>query len=1023
MEQQKINFPMLVMVVLISAALFIGGWWRLRIDTDIVSSLPRDDALIADALHVFLNHPMQDQVTIDVGMQGGDLDLLVACGQEVARVLASSRLFESVGLTDMQSGLPLLAGRVAGGLPFLFTRAELERHVLPLLEPAEVRRVLARQHTRMLSMEGIGQSAFLAQDPLGLKDLVLARLIHLAPTQAVRFHQGELISEDGRHLLVVATPTASGTNTAFARELSLFFKQVAGDIEKKYAASGAKVTLTPVGAYRAALDNEEMVRQDVENAILYATLGIVVLLLLAFPRPLMGLLSLLPALVGAATALFVYSLIHPSISIMVLGFGGAIISITVDHGIAYLLFLDRPHATSGRTASHEVRAVGLLATLTTVGAFMALTFSSFPIFQQLGLFTALGIGFSFITVHLVFPLIFPTLAPASSRFLPLPGLARRIFSTGLAGALAALVLLIGLSFWSNPGFNVNLSAMNSVSDQTRSAEKTLTSVWGDIFSKVFVMTEAPNLKALQSEGDRLLAMIEADPMAELQQQIFLPSMVFPGNKRRAANLSAWKAFWNADRTASLKESLSSEGERLGFSAGAFDPFFKQIESPEDLLQTAQIPAELFPILGIVPGRAQILWRQVVSFGLPGTYSAQKFYQRYHSAARIFEPGLFSDRLGEVLFHTFLKLMVSIAVAVTVLLLFFFLDVRLTLVALLPMIFAFVCTLGSLNLLGRSIDIPGLMLAIVVLGMGIDYSLFLVRAYQRYGSTDNPHFSLIQLAVVMASVSTLIGFGVLIFARHSLLKSAGITSFLGIGFSLLGAALILPPFLENFFTGPASPAAAGMDIDARVRWRYRKMEAFTRMFARFKLWLDPMFAELEQQLACERTPKVLMDIGCGYGVPANWLAERYPGCMIYSIDPDYNRVHAASRTLDKRGKVVLGAAPDLPPAPDGVDVAFMLDMLHYLNDSDLELTLKRIREKLTAGGRLVLRVGMVPTRKWPWSFWLENFWIKVARQTAHYRDQGRIEALLARSGFNVQAISPSGRLGELVWFQAQKSDLN
>ena len=150
-----------------------------------------------------------------------------------------------------------------------------------------------------------------------------------------------LLSGDGRHLLVTAKPLAAGTNTASARKISELFIATAQEIGKRLCSRGVQVTLTPVGAYRAALDNERIIRHDVQLAIILATAGIAVLLLLSFSRPLIGLLSLVPAIAGTAAALFVYSLFHPSISIIMLGFGGAIISITVDHGITYLLFLDR----------------------------------------------------------------------------------------------------------------------------------------------------------------------------------------------------------------------------------------------------------------------------------------------------------------------------------------------------------------------------------------------------------------------------------------------------------------------------------------------------------------------------------------------------------------------------------------------------------------------------------------------------------------------------------------------------------
>ena len=131
---------------------------------------------------------------------------------------------------------------------------------------------------------------------------------------------------------------------------------------------------------------------------------------------------------------------------MVLGFGGAIISITVDHGIAYLLFLDRSHETRGKDASYEVRAIGIMAVITSIGAFLILSFSSFPTFTELGQFTALGILFSFLFVHSVFPRIFPVMVPSSDRALPLRSLVNSLYSTGRKGAIAAVVLFFGLLF-------------------------------------------------------------------------------------------------------------------------------------------------------------------------------------------------------------------------------------------------------------------------------------------------------------------------------------------------------------------------------------------------------------------------------------------------------------------------------------------------------------------------------------------------------------------------------------------------
>jgi predicted RND superfamily exporter protein len=63
--------------------------------------------------------------------------------------------------------------------------------------------------------------------------------------------------------------------------------------------------MTPVGAYRAALDNELSAKRNVKRAVLFSTVAIALLLFIGFPRPLIGLLSLLPAFAGTMMAFFV----------------------------------------------------------------------------------------------------------------------------------------------------------------------------------------------------------------------------------------------------------------------------------------------------------------------------------------------------------------------------------------------------------------------------------------------------------------------------------------------------------------------------------------------------------------------------------------------------------------------------------------------------------------------------------------------------------------------------------------------
>ena len=107
----------------------------------------------------------------------------------------------------------------------------------------------------------------------------------------------------------------------------------------------------------------------------------------------------------------------------------------------------------------------------------------------------------------------------------------------------------------------------------------------------------------------------------------------------------------------------------------------------------------------------------------------------------------------------------------------------------------------------------------------------------------------------------------------------------------------------------------------------------------------MFKELDKYV---QNPRRIIDIGCGYGVPATWLLEIYPQAKVYGLEPDEVRVLIASRVIGNRGSVVVGRAPDLPQVEGEVDYVLMLDMLHLISDKEVQIAFQRIYEKLSAG---------------------------------------------------------------------------
>ncbi len=1064
--QAEIRWSVVVFTFVVLALMAFFGQRQLHLDTNILSAMPQQDEALRDARYVFTQTPIMDRIVVDLEWQGkmSDKDQLVSVADRLTEKANASKLFQPIDNSAMAQSFTSLASQLAANLPLLFDRETLENEVLPKLSEQSIQATLQNYLNDLAGLEGIGQAQLFERDPLGLRNLILARLRYLLPDGENQLYKNHLFSADERHVLLSFQPLQSSMDNRYAEKIEGFFAKAKRDL---IAAGGGKskkandankkenilnsegnsslpVLLTPVGSYRAGLDNERTAKSDTVKAVLLATIGIALLLLLSFPRGPIGLLSLLPALAGTAAALFTLSFFYESVSILAIGFGGAIISITVDHGIAYFLFLDRNKETTGKEASHEVRAVGLIAVLTTIGAFLSLLISDFSVLGEIGLFAALGVGYSFVFVHSVFPLIFRRMPPARRQhglwLQRLPGkLAEKggwplCISMILLGIFAALIM--------RPEFRADLAAMNTVSAETLQAEEKVRTIWGDLTQRVYILIEAPEITELHRKADRLQQMLQDGVARGAVLPAATLSDIVPGAELAKKNLADWRNFWSDARQRQVREILLKQAEALGFRAETFSAFFEDLRRNDS--QPPKLNPSVFSLFGLEKNRQGDGWLLMSSLKPGPNYQADDLYRAVQDQklGRMLDARYFSNRLGRMLSDTFSHMFVLIGLGVTILVFFFFLDAWLVLLALAPVAFATVCTLATLTLIDHPIDIPGLMLTIVVLGMGIDYSLFFLRAQQRHFDAKSDAVRTIRLSVFLSACSTLIGLGVLALAEHSLLKSIGLTTFLGIGFSVLGTFTLLPPFLSrlyNFQPLIRETLEAGSKTHRRrILARYRHLEPQARLFARFKLKLDPMFSNLNE-LSREFIPAQarILDVGCGAGLPGLWLLTQRPDIRLTGIDPDAERVRIARRVwgvsensedtqnsndtengnsskADETVQVHIASAQQLPEMLHSFDVIMLLDMLHYLDDAEVATLFLNLEKLLQTQGRILLRVTLPGDKRFPWERWLEAGRLKLQRKPSYFRDLDALQTIIEQSDFRIvkQQVSQVGR--EETW---------
>jgi len=128
-------------------------------------------------------------------------------------------------------------------------------------------------------------------------------------------------------------------------------------------------------------------------------------------------------------------------------------------------------------------------------------------------------------------------------------------------------------------------------------------------------------------------------------------------------------------------------------------------------------------------------------------------------------------------------------------------------------------------------------------------------------------------------------------------------------------------------------------------------------------------------------------------------------------------------VGERGAIVQGRAPDLPAVPDPADAALMIDVIKYLTDDQLELTLERLSRQLRREGLLIIRARVPLEKGIGLPGVIEDIRTRVFGTKLHCRSVREIITKLIEAGFEIQAVEPSGRGRKKTWFIAQIRENN
>lgn len=673
---------------------------------------------------------------------------------------------------------------------------------------------------------------------------------------AVTPEEGYFWTENKRYLLLFVTPRKMGGNFTKGQESLIALRNTIAEVQTDFP--GIQVGVTGPGA----LDEDEMgvALKDMSLATLLSLAGVTILLVLfwrGIRRPLLEVTQLLVAL---SLTFGLTTLLIGHLNILSVSFAPMLLGLGIDYGVHWVSRYREEHETRGASKKEALQATMtklgpgvLLAGLAAALSFFPLVLTGFRGLMELGIICSIGI----ITATMMTLCLLPALILMFDKTKdtvgpPLPsGPVKPLLKFSKGQALLVLVIAcVGsvFSLWgaSQIRFDLNMLRLQSRKSESVKWEKKLIedskhpSMQGAVFARSLEEVEKKTkaLEALPSVSrvESVVSLLPPDQKEKidlLREMKPLLAGIHPFQiPSRTVNLSELNEilgrihFKMLDSGWEVHPSFKAQMEETGALISDLRQRFRFMERSRLLhrlqsFETALIGDlndkldDLQASINAPPMRVDDLPKTLLELfvGKNGLYLIRVF-----PARNIWEPeilGKFVDDLratdpeaigDPVTLYVFTKAFrdacivaaLYAAAFIFLLLLLTFRGVLPTLLAMMPLVVGTIWTFGVMHGFGIDLNLANSIFLPLVVGAGVEYGIIIVQRWrQREAGVILP--SSTGQGVILAGLTTTVGFGSLTLSSHQGLYSLGLLTMIG-SLVILAAAVILLPALLQLLTG-------------------------------------------------------------------------------------------------------------------------------------------------------------------------------------------------------------------------------
>lgn len=771
---------------------------KLTLETDLSAMMPKEKNQ-KDVTSVLTHSKSFDKIIVSLSLKDTNEinpDLLTIYADEFANQLKindKNNLIEKVETKQDESQFLEILEAVQNNLPFLLSEKDYQQ-IEQKIPADSIQKILETNYRTLGTPGGMALKQLIVKDPLGITYIALKKLNDLKQDENVDLYDGYVVTKDQKQLTFFIHTNFPSSQTDKNGLLEPLLNLTKNELAKQ--TDFKAIDCTYFGGQLVAAGNAKQMKADTILTLSITIILLLLLFILFFKTALAPLQIMVPVLFGGLFSMAMLYFIKGNVSMMALGASSVILGIAVNYSLHFLSHFK--HSGNKEETIAALTKPMTIGSFTTIAAFLCLLFVHSPVLQELGLFTAFSLIGSSICTLVFLPHFIQQKVHQNETSNWLEKISNYNLNKNKWFVVGIIAITIFLSFFMNRvRFNEDMMTMNFMSKELSESQKIINSRNAASLNTLFCVSEGKTLEEALNNNATSIPTLDKLKQENTIKKYSSVGQFILSEKIIAEKINRWNDFWNEQKKNNVLTTVQQKGMALGFNTEAFDGLKnilnKNYAQPDS--QYKQVFGKLLKDF-VIEEKGNV---KIISMIKMSQQNRNLVFDSFSSipTSYLTDRQLITSQFVKYIRDDFYKILFFSSFIVFFTILISYGRIEIALISFIPMVITWICILGLMGLLGIEFNIINIIISTLIFGLGDDYSIFitdgLIEKY-KYGSNK---IDSTKTSILLSAITTIIGLGILIFAKHPALRSIAMVSVIGI-FSILFVSQTIQPLLFNFF---------------------------------------------------------------------------------------------------------------------------------------------------------------------------------------------------------------------------------